>query len=103
MIKRGLGRPLFKFIIYLILFIKTISSHNKTEGGGIMQNYEEVPTMISGKDLDYLSDIYNWNFNACKLANHFEKEVQDEEIKELLEKIADMHKEYAKAVLNILN
>ncbi len=68
-----------------------------------MQNYEEVPTMISGKDLDYLSDIYNWNFNACKLANHFEKEVQDGEIKELLEKIADMHKEHAKAVLNILN
>ena len=67
-----------------------------------MQNYEEVPTIISGKDLDYLSDIYDWNFNACKLANHFEKEVQDEEIKALLEKIADMHKEHAKAILNIL-
>ncbi len=67
-----------------------------------MQNYEEVPTIISGKDLDYLSDIYNWNFNACKLANHFKEEVQDEEIRELLEKIADMHKEHTIAVLNIL-
>ena len=67
-----------------------------------MQNYEEVPAMISGKDLDYLSDIYNWNFNACKLANHFKEEVQDEEIKDLLSRAADMHKEHAKAVLNIL-
>ncbi len=67
-----------------------------------MQNYEEVPAMISGKDLDYLSDIYNWNFNVCKLANHFKEEVQDEEIKDLLNRVADMHKEHAKAVLNIL-
>lgn len=67
-----------------------------------MKNYEEVPAMISRKDLDYLSDIYNWNFNAFKLASHFEKEVQDEEIKELLKNIVDMHKEHAKAVLNIL-
>lgn len=52
-----------------------------------MQNYEEVPTIISGKDLDYLCDIYNWNFNACKLANHFYNEVQDEEIKEVLTKV----------------
>lgn len=29
-----------------------------------MQNYEVVPNIISGKDLDYLSDVYNWNFNA---------------------------------------
>ena len=67
-----------------------------------MQNYKEVPAMISGKDLDYLSDIYNWNFNSCKLANHFSNKVEDKEIKELLEKIAEIHKEHAIAVLNIL-
>lgn len=67
-----------------------------------MKNYEEVPSIISTKDLDYLSDVYNWNFNACKLANHFKGEVQDEEIKELLTKVASMHKEHAIAVLNIL-
>ena len=66
------------------------------------QNYEEVPNIISGKDLNYLCDIYNWNFNASKLAKHFSTEVTDEEIKALLEKIAGTHKEHAKAVLNIL-
>ena len=67
-----------------------------------MNNYEVVPNIISGKDLDYLSDIYNWNFNACKLANHFIYEVKDEEIKELLINVAQVHKEHFRAVLNIL-
>lgn len=67
-----------------------------------MNQYEEVPTMISGKDLDYLSDIFNWNFNACKLANHFYLNSQDQEIKEMMEKAYEIHKEHAKAVLNIL-
>lgn len=68
-----------------------------------MQNYETVPEIISWKDLDYLSDIYNWNFNACKLANHFINEVQDNEIRELLEEVSNMHKEHAQVVTNILN
>ena len=24
-------------------------------------NYEQVPNIITGKDLDYLSDMFNWN------------------------------------------
>ena len=67
-----------------------------------MQNYEVVPNIISGKDLDYLSDVYNWNFNACKLVNNFANEVTDEEIKTLFEKVADMHMQHCKVVLNIL-
>ena len=35
--------------------------------------YENVPNIISGKDLDYLSDMFNWNFNAFKLINDFKE------------------------------
>ena len=49
-----------------------------------MKNYNEVPSMISSKDLDYLCDIYNWNFNACKVANNLIGKVEDEEIKNIL-------------------
>ena len=55
-------------------------------------NYEEVPAMISGKDLDYLSDMFNWNFNISKLANHFLNEIEDEEIKQIMIKVRDAHK-----------
>ena len=27
-------------------------------------NYNKVPEMIAAKDLDYLSDMFNWNFNG---------------------------------------
>ncbi len=67
-----------------------------------MQNYEEVPTIISCDDLHWLCDIYNWNFNACKLVNHFLKEVEDEDIKLIFKKISDTHKQHAIAILNIL-
>lgn len=68
----------------------------------MQQNYEEVPFVISCKDLDYLTDMYNWNFNASKLANHFASEVEDEEILEFLDRVALVHLEHAKKVLDIL-
>ena len=49
-----------------------------------MQNYSEVPSIISGKDLDYLSDMFNWNFNSFKLINDFKEKVSDEEIKDFV-------------------
>lgn len=68
-----------------------------------MQNYSEVPSIISGKDLDYLSDMFNWNFNAFKLINDFKEKVSDEEIKDLIERVCKIHKENLNAVLNILS
>ena len=29
-------------------------------------NYKKVPDIITNKDLDYLSDIFNWNLNGYK-------------------------------------
>ena len=29
-----------------------------------MQNYNVVPNIISGKDLDYLSDMFNWTYTG---------------------------------------
>lgn len=67
-----------------------------------MQNYNTVPAMISEKDLDYLTDIFNWNFSACKQALHFIKNVKDEEIKEVLNLAYLMHLENSRQVLEIL-
>ena len=46
-----------------------------------------VPQIISTKDFAYLSDMFEWNYNAFKQVNHFMKEVNDSEIKELLERV----------------
>lgn len=68
-----------------------------------MQNYNEVPSIISGKDLDYLSDMFNWNFNAFKLINDFKEKVSDGEIKDLMDRVCETHKENLSVVLNILS
>ena len=31
--------------------------------------YDMVPNIISGKDLDYLSDMFSWNYGAYKCTN----------------------------------
>lgn len=28
------------------------------------KTYNKVPNIITGKDLDYLSDMFNWNYDA---------------------------------------
>ena len=50
-----------------------------------MENYMEVPNIISGKDLDYLSDMFEWNYIAMKKTNDMVGKTQDEDIKKILE------------------
>lgn len=63
---------------------------------------ESVPTMISTKDLDYIYDMYSWNFVACKQINHLVQEVNDQEIIDLLKKTAKMHKKICQSLVQII-
>ncbi len=64
-----------------------------------MQN---VPEMISTKDLSYLEDMFQWNFNACKKSLHYYNEINNEEIKQELNNIYEMHKNICEQIINIL-
>lgn len=63
---------------------------------------DTVPTMISTKDLDYIYDMYSWNFNSCKEINHFINEVSDQEIVDLLKKCAKAHKKICQNLVTII-
>lgn len=67
------------------------------------QSYQEVPNIISGKDLDYLSDMFNWNYGAYKSAYNAINSVSDMEIISLLEKCANVFHGTMTTVLSILN
>jgi len=67
-----------------------------------MNNYTEVPSIISGKDLDYLSDMFNWNYGAYKSNMNALNEVQDLEIKQVIQKATNVFFENMNLVLNIL-
>lgn len=61
-----------------------------------------VPTMISGKDLDYIKDMLNWNFIAAKKAKHYLEHIQDEDVKTQIQKVYEMHKGHYNTLLSTL-
>lgn len=65
--------------------------------------YEEVPNIISGKDLDYLSDMFNWNYGAYKQTVNAIENVEDESIKYMLETASNKFRDSMITILNILN
>ena len=65
--------------------------------------YNEVPTIITGKDLDYLSDMFNWNYSALKKMNVAVNQVKSEEIKETLTKGYNLFQNNLNLVLSLLN
>lgn len=66
------------------------------------ENYQEVPNIISCKDLDYLSDMFNWNYGAYKNAINASKNVTDNELKEMLENASNTFYDSMNSVINIL-
>lgn len=65
--------------------------------------YNEVPNILTNKDLDYLSDMYNWNYLALKKINIAKEKVQTEEIKDQLTKGYQLFQDNLNQVLTILN
>lgn len=65
-------------------------------------NYEVVPNIITGKDLDYLSDMFQWNYGALKTVNSSMNSVSDEEIKSIMQKTYNIFESNLNSVLNIL-
>ena len=65
--------------------------------------YQEVPNMISGKDLDYLSDMFSWNYGAYKNVINAKTNINDQEIKNIFEKAENLFHGNITKVLQILN
>ena len=68
----------------------------------MQQNYEVVPNILTGKDVDYLCDMFNWNYGALKKANSYLNIVSDLDIKKRLEEAISLFNENLNKVLNIL-
>lgn len=66
------------------------------------KTYKEVPNIITGKDLDYLSDMFEWNYGTLKKVHTGIDCVEDEEIKKMLEKSYKLFKNNLNVILSIL-
>ena len=66
-------------------------------------NFNEVPSgILTGKDLDYLSDMFEWNYGAVKSTDSALNSVVDEEIVAVLERGFNLFQDNLNSVLNIL-
>ena len=65
-------------------------------------NYEQVPDIISNKDLDYLVDMFNWNYLAYKKIVNYIDMVNNLEIEEIMEKAGNIFNENMQGILDIL-
>ena len=60
------------------------------------------PPAITTKDLLYLKDVLSWELLACKKFHFLASQVQNEEIKQALERTGRMHQEHYQKILNHL-
>ena len=65
--------------------------------------YTEVPNILTSKDLDYLSDMFNWNYEAIKKTNVAVNHVEDEQIKEIIQRGYNLFKNNLNVILSIIN
>ena len=61
-----------------------------------------MQSIISVKDLQVLSDLFEKNMNILKQIRHFESEVKNEDVKELLDGIGNMHYHHLLYIIAIL-
>ena len=65
--------------------------------------YMEVPSnILTGKDLDYLSDMFEWNYGAYKKVKNSVGQVTDQEIVTVMDKAASIFDQNLNTVLSIL-
>lgn len=62
----------------------------------------EPPVMISTKDLAYISDMFEWNFTASKVAHDFQEKIENLEVKNLVSKVSMMHSNICRKLISIL-
>lgn len=64
--------------------------------------YETVPEILTGKDLDYLKDMFNWNYAAYKNTVEAIENVTDETLAKHLTKCSKHFYTQMNNVLQIL-
>ena len=64
---------------------------------------KEVPNIISTKDLSYIKDMLSWNLVMAKKSKEYLKLAGDKDVKELLNKVNEVHKSHYEMLLEIIS
>lgn len=65
--------------------------------------YMEVPNdILTGKDLNYLCDMFQWNYGALKSSNDSVSSINDKEIIDIMQRAGELFDDNLNVVLDIL-
>lgn len=65
--------------------------------------YMEVPNdILTWKDLDYLCDMFQWNYGALKSSNDSVSSINDKEIIDIMQRAGELFDDNLNVVLDIL-
>ena len=69
-----------------------------------MNKMKNVPeNIITGKDLDYLNDIFMWNYNAWKSSNFYRGYIENDKLLKIYDDALDLFDNNLNVVLDILS
>lgn len=63
---------------------------------------KKAPDILTGKDLDYLKDIFGWNYTLYKLGENSIESINDQEIVKFIKECNDFFYNNLTIILNIL-
>jgi len=66
------------------------------------KEYKKAPSILTGKDLDYLKDIFGWNYNSYKILEDSLQFIENKEISKLVTECSNFFYENMNTVLSIL-
>lgn len=67
-----------------------------------MKEYKQAPDILTGKDLDYLKDLFGWNYNLYKIEEDALQFIEDKDITNLIEDCNTFFYDNMTTILNIL-
>ena len=68
-----------------------------------MKNYNVVPNIISGKDLDYLCDMFQWNYCAYKKAYNNMEYINDQKLVDFFNEVVQSFDDNMNVVLDVIS
>ena len=66
------------------------------------KEYKKAPNILTGKDLDYLKDIFGWNYNSYKVLEDSLQFIENKQVSNLVTNCSNFFYDNMNTVLNIL-
>lgn len=65
--------------------------------------YKKVPEILTSKDLNYLSDMFEWNLIGYKITNEGISNIENKEICDALKEVSDACYDNLNTILDTIN